>query len=189
MSREGYHVLLMSLAFASMSVDRCNAQTTVQLPTFHVFSVSTTVVVPDRGAAYLGGVSRSRRTNNHLIAPLFGRLPGVGRGFTSRGISSGTSASGASVSATIIDHDSMDRALLADAARRRGAKVDVLGRPVDDAPKQLPAAMGNRRVNSHTHRYSPSPRMRNVTDVLAAHQAVSVARAQASRATRGRRLR
>ena len=188
MSRVGYHVLLVSLAFASMSNDRCNAQT-VQLPTFHVFSVSTTVVVPDRGTAYLGGVSRSHRTSNSLSTPLFGRLPGVGRGFMNGGISSSLSASGASVSATIIDHDSIDRALLADAARRRGAKVDVLGRPVDDVPKQLPAAMGNRRVNSRTHRYSPSPRMRNVTDVLAAHQAVSTARAQASRAARRRRLR
>ena len=77
---------------------------TVQLPTYHYFGVSTTVSVPDRGGLYMGGVNRSR----------WGRR---GRA---------TSAGGMSINATIIDHDAMDRALLAEAARRR---------PVVAAPK------------------------------------------------------
>jgi hypothetical protein len=39
---------------------------------------------------------------------------------------------GLSMSATIIDHAEMDRAVLAEAVRKRGAKFDVLGRPVDE---------------------------------------------------------
>ena len=34
--------------------------TTVQLPSFSIFSVNTTVSVPDSGGMYLGGVNRAR---------------------------------------------------------------------------------------------------------------------------------
>ncbi|QDS97282.1 hypothetical protein [Adhaeretor mobilis] len=89
----------------------------VQLPTFHVFGISTTVLVPDRGSMVQGGVNRSSRGSHQL-----------GRG--NRGYGSSTSAGGVSVSATIIDHSEIDRAVLAEAARRRGATHDVLGRLV-----------------------------------------------------------
>src|SRR5262245_34582711 len=53
---------LMWRAFLSsvllFSANSLYAQT-VQLPTFQSFAVSTTVVVPDSGGAYLGGVSRA----------------------------------------------------------------------------------------------------------------------------------
>ena len=85
--------------------------TTVQLPTFRFFTVNTTVSVPDRGAAYLGGISRAGdQSSTRGAGPL-----------RSRAISSGRSASTVSVHATIIDHAELDRAVLAEAARRRGS--------------------------------------------------------------------
>lgn len=92
----------------------------VQLPTWHVFGVSTSVLVPDQGTLVLGGVNRGSRGTQS-----FG--PG------SRGSGRSASAGAVSVSATIIDHGEIDRALLAKAARRRGATHDVLGRPVNPA--------------------------------------------------------
>jgi len=98
---------------------------TVQLPTYNVFGVSTTVSVPDRGSIYLGGVNRSR----------------LGRR------SRATSAGGVSINATIIDHNAMDRALLAEADRRRGARFDVRGRPVAVAPQPPTDIVGRRWRN------------------------------------------
>ena len=84
---------------------------TVQLPTYRVFSVSTTVSVPDRGHALLGGVNRARTASSSRSLPLLGRLPGAGRAFGSRQQGSGISAGGARISATIIDLDQWDRAI------------------------------------------------------------------------------
>jgi hypothetical protein len=84
---------------------RATAQvpTTVQLPTFHFFSVSTTVLVPDRGATYLGGVNYSSagRTSRG-----FGPLTTN----TAMGRSSG--GSNVWVSAYIHDLEAMDAAIL-----------------------------------------------------------------------------
>jgi hypothetical protein len=79
------------------------------LPTFSVFTVQTTVSVPDRGGAYLGGISR-------------GRDAAATRGFgplALRGLGSERGASGASVHATIIDHRERDAAVLAAVATKR----------------------------------------------------------------------
>ena len=46
---------VFSLLTLSTSVGRAQV---VQLPTFHYFTVNTTVSVPDRGSVYLGGVKR-----------------------------------------------------------------------------------------------------------------------------------
>ena len=73
--------------------------TTVQLPSFSSFSYSGTVVVPDGGAAYAGGVRRSASGRTR-------------RGWFNRGFGSQQSNSGLSVHATIIDHDEIDRQLL-----------------------------------------------------------------------------
>jgi hypothetical protein len=96
-------------------------QETVQLPTFHYFGVRTTVVVPTRGTIPLGSVTRSgqMRTRFDKVGSSFNMVRDVG---------------GISLGATVIDNAEIDRQLLAEAARRRGAKVDVLGRPVDDNP-------------------------------------------------------
>ncbi|MEQ8837713.1 MAG: hypothetical protein RID07_12980, partial [Lacipirellulaceae bacterium] len=51
------------LALCCHAAETCHAQTggqpvRVQLPTWHVFGASTTVLVPDRGTLVLGGVNR-----------------------------------------------------------------------------------------------------------------------------------
>ncbi len=93
-------------------------QQTVQLPTLHYFGVTTTVVVPTRGAISLGGVTYSTHGRT--------RFDKVGSSFDS-----GSHIGDLSMTATVIDNSEIDRALLAEAARRRGAKFDVLGRPVE----------------------------------------------------------
>ncbi|EMI19868.1 hypothetical protein RMSM_03210 [Rhodopirellula maiorica SM1] len=71
---------------------------TVQLPSIESFSYSGSVVVPDRGTAFLGG-NRS--------ASFGSRRSGLQRGF-----GSSQSISQATVSATIIDLKEMDRQIL-----------------------------------------------------------------------------
>ena len=88
--------------------------TTVQLPTVSNFTVQTTVSVPDRGSAYLGGISRGA---DGRVTRGFGPL-------ANKAIGSTRSASNVSVSATIIDNAEIDRDLHAAAAARRGERVD-----------------------------------------------------------------
>jgi hypothetical protein len=86
--------------------------TTIQLPTFSVFNVTTTVSVPDRGSISLGG-------NDRGVDATVSRGP-----IRNRSTSSSRTASGMSVHATIIDHSELDRAVLASAAAKRGAESD-----------------------------------------------------------------
>jgi hypothetical protein len=106
--------------------------TTVQLPSFSFFSVNTTVSVPDRGGMYLGGVNRARDGSwTRGFGPLANRAIGGDR-----------MAGGASVHATIIDHEELDRATLAAAAAKRGpvdpaaAKAEALARHVGREDKR-----------------------------------------------------
>ncbi len=78
--------------------------TAVQLPSYSYFTTNSTVVVPDRGGAYLGGMSRARSGMNEFGAPL---MP-----FGNRSSGSERSASGASVSAYVHDFEAMDEMLL-----------------------------------------------------------------------------
>jgi len=111
----GTRLVLLVLTGISLSATKTVAQTTVQLPTVQRFGVSTTVVVPAGRSVSLGAIGRSSRGRNGFGTPFGGPLPGLGnRSF------GGTSSTGSiSMSATIIDHDRIDRALLAEAARRR----------------------------------------------------------------------
>lgn len=91
--------------------------TTVQLPTISTFSVQTTVTVPDRGGAYLGGVSRSASHATQWGTPF---LHGIGP--TSRLSGNPTLASrgvtgGLHLRATIHDLQAMDQAILSQATR------------------------------------------------------------------------
>ncbi len=105
---------LFASVFLLGVVESANAQTTVQLPTVQNFGISTTVVVPDRGRTYAGGVNRSYRSSSRRGMPF---LPP-----SSRGYGAGTSSSGVSVSAHIHDFEEMDRTLLEQAARNRGGR-------------------------------------------------------------------
>jgi len=102
----------------------CSAQV-IQLPTFHFFSISTTVSVPDRGAAYLGGVRRAQYGTSSQGVPGLNKVPGLSRLFSNRGSGSSVSSSDAWVTATIIDHAEMDALLLGEAAGRRPPPVPL----------------------------------------------------------------
>jgi hypothetical protein len=92
--------------------------TTVQLPSYSVFTVRTTVSVPDGGGAYLGGLNSGASNSSRLgIGPL-----------SNRGLSSSRGASGVSVSATVIDHEEIDRALLMEATAKRGMSETATAR-------------------------------------------------------------
>ncbi len=86
--------------------------TSFQLPTFSYFGVGTTVSVPDRGSAYLGGVNRAQGDLRQFGAPL---LP-----FGNRSMGSSRSASGMSVTAWIHDFEAMDEALLGQSSYYQG---------------------------------------------------------------------
>ena len=99
--------LVASQSLASIAL--AQQPTTVQLPTFRFFSVSTTVSVPDRGSTYLGGIGSSgSRSTSRGIGPLANRAG-----------AHDTGASGMSISATIHDFEAMDKALLAEASLHR----------------------------------------------------------------------
>lgn len=90
--------------------------TTVQLPTFNFFTISTSVMVPDRGGAYLGGV------NSGGSASHSNGLPGL----ANRSGASSLGAGGVSVGVQVIDLAEMDRALLAEArAKRESAEAEI----------------------------------------------------------------
>jgi hypothetical protein len=104
---------LPSTALPSMGLAQ-QQPTTVQLPTFRVFTVQTTVSVPDSGGGLLGGVTRGRD----------GKLTrGIGP-FKNRSLGSERGTGTMSARATIIDHRAIDEAILA-AARRDGTPVDA----------------------------------------------------------------
>ena len=81
---------------------------TVQLPSFRVFSYSGSVLVPDGGTAYLGGVSRSAS---------FSRSRGFGP-FQNRSAGYVASSSQLTASATIIDLNEIDEAILGQTPRQ-----------------------------------------------------------------------
>jgi general secretion pathway protein D len=60
--------------------------TTVQLPTFEIITVATTVSVPDGGTVLLGGIKRLREQRNEFGVPLLGKIPYVDRLFRNVGI-------------------------------------------------------------------------------------------------------
>ena len=138
----------------------------VQLPTFHYFSVSTSVLVPDRGGAYLGGIRRSadRRA-------VYG-LAGAGRLFGNRAIDQSRGAGGVSAHVTIIDHDALDRATLAEAARRRAARTGA-GRNVAPSVRVLASRSGDASDSS-------GDQLLSVAEIRRRNSALKAARVKAA---------
>ncbi len=60
--------------------------TTVQLPTFNMTTVSTTVSVPDGGTVLLGGIKRLSEGRNERGVPMLSKLPYINRLFRNVGI-------------------------------------------------------------------------------------------------------
>jgi hypothetical protein len=100
--------LVSAAAPVLFTANRAEAQaTTVQLPTFHYFSVNTTVLVPDRGATYLGGVNYSSAGRTQRGIPGLG-----GRPFTNTSTGRSTSGGNMWVTAYIHDFEALEEQLL-----------------------------------------------------------------------------
>ncbi len=97
-------VAILSLGLTSVAHAQ-NVQ--IQQPVVQQFSVDTTVVVPDRGSAFLGGVS-----NSATSVPTYGPLP-YGTAF-----GNAVSTSYAETSVYIHDFELMDRLVLLEGQRR-----------------------------------------------------------------------
>jgi hypothetical protein len=97
----------------------------VQLPTFESFSVSTTVLVPDRGSMMLGGVDRAAFGAAAFGVPGVAGVPGAGRLFGNRAIGGQVQSSRVNAAASIIDLQELDRS--------------VRGQPAAPAPQTNPA--------------------------------------------------
>lgn len=93
--------------------------TTVQLPSYSVHAVSTTVSAPDRGSIGLSGFGGSS-LGSTAFGPSFGPR--------SRGFGRQTSASRTSVHATVHDFDALDRQSLDRARRSYGSATGRSGR-------------------------------------------------------------
>jgi hypothetical protein len=100
------------------------AQVVVQLPTFTSFTVLTTVMVPDSGGAYMGGVRRAASGRSQFGAPWL-------RGNVATG--SERQAAGMHMTATIHDFETLDKALLAGGARRFVPPQGEVGRKLAQA--------------------------------------------------------
>ena len=68
---------------------------TVQLPTLQTFSVNTSVLVPDRGQTYLGGITRSRSRSSIRGLPGISGVPFANRLTKNRGLALERSATSA----------------------------------------------------------------------------------------------
>lgn len=112
----------------------------VQLPSMHTFSMSTSVLVPDSGRAYLAGINRS----SHWMKS---RGPGWGPLGRSAGRGGGMVATGGTITATIIDNSELDELVLEEARAIRAEKgiqlpreeVDRIKPPCDSAPRSVAA--------------------------------------------------
>lgn len=145
-------VAIIAFAFATQP-NEAQAQLVVQQPTFGTFSVGTTVSVPDRGGALLGGVNRGAIGSVERGVPGLSNLPYANRLFKNRAIGSRYSPSTVSVHARIIDFEEMDRALLAEADRRRQIRlanprfdhVEVVEQDVQEKAEFLSRNIGRRQ--------------------------------------------
>lgn len=108
----------MALLGAAGVATAQNAPTTVQLPTFSFFTVRTSVLVPDSGGSYLGGMSSGSYSSTSRGQPFWSKSPWFSPLGASRGISSGVDAGGVSVHATIIDREELEKAVLSEPAAR-----------------------------------------------------------------------
>ena len=73
--------VIASWVFVAWAVGQAAAQPniTVQLPTFNVTTVQTTVSVPDGGTALLGGINRLSEGSVSRGVPMLNKIPGVSR--------------------------------------------------------------------------------------------------------------
>lgn len=135
----------------------------VQLPDFRRFDVQTSVLVPDRGGALLGGTGRSASHGTVQGVPGVGRLPAAGRLLGNRALGQASGTSAASVHVTILDQEALDRAVLAAAASRRSVPTSV-----DQRAAALTRRMQMAGGAAHTAAAAP---LRSVAELRREHAA------------------
>jgi len=101
---------LLMLGFGAAVAQAQLPGSSVQLPTYSYFTGNTTVLVPDGGSAFLGGVGRASTGRNEFGSPL---LPS-----RNVGIGSQRGASNVHVTVTIHDFEAMDEYLLGQPSAR-----------------------------------------------------------------------
>ena len=81
-------LLLTVVCLGGLCVTHASAQQNlqVQLPTFNMTTVSTTVSVPDGGTGLLGGIGRASEGSVERGVPLLSSMPYLNRLFKNRGI-------------------------------------------------------------------------------------------------------
>ncbi|HEX3997989.1 MAG TPA: hypothetical protein VHX65_05510 [Pirellulales bacterium] len=116
---------------AQMVPYRGAGATTVQLPTFNFFAISTSVEVPDSGEGFLGGMNSAASGSSQA------GIPGLGfRPFANSATANGGHGGSVSVRATIHDFDAMDKALLGKDFDATGGNAAASGNP-QSAPNVL----------------------------------------------------
>ena len=130
-------------------------------------------IVPDGGGAYLSGITRGRDSSTTRG---FGPL-------ANRGIGSDRNAGGVTVHAQIHDLDELDKAVLADAAARRGAidpdlaKAELIRRGVaqnTDKPEQHDIGVASVAVIRAKNTAAKEAREKEAGDLLAKAEAAQV---------------
>lgn len=146
-------ICLLSFAVQANSLKaQQRLRSTVQLPTFRVFGVNTTVWVPVGGQTHLGSVKRYASGSTSRGVPILGNIPGAGRLFNNRAIGSESSIASSSVQVQVHDFDAMDKALLAEARKPK----NKYGRdePAETAKKTVPIKNETYVRESATQRFA-----------------------------------
>ncbi len=178
---------LTGLAFAVPCAE-AQQRTTVQLPTFNRTTVGTTVSVPDRGTALLGGVNRAAEGSTTRGVPGLSKLPGANRLFQNRGIGRETGAMSMTVTPRVIDLQEEELRQTGfswdDPPRAAGGgfrEVRSEGGPTDPAPVRQAAFLA-RNVARHDvpaarDRQVPEDRTESLATIRKQHQRQATARA------------
>jgi hypothetical protein len=123
------NIRLVAAAFVlivgNFAGNRTSDAQVVQLPTYHYFSYSGSVLVPDQGETVLGSVKRASSGRNEFGAPFL--RPNVG-------IGSERAVAGAAVSADVHDFEVMDQALL----RQAGGSSEGTRQPASGYLSRIP---------------------------------------------------
>lgn len=155
---------LLALVNGVFFAGRASAQapSVVQLPSFSFFTVDTTVSVPDRGTASLGGIGRSSSGSTAF---------GPGLGPANRGFGSSLSSSNVTMRASIHEFDALDRATLRRAARHSGRSLAT-------------NTSGDRKTRQYSTQLSSAERvpLGSVADARRRHAAESAAQEAEARA-------
>jgi hypothetical protein len=139
----------------------------VQLPTFRSFGVSTTVVVPDNGSGFLGGIDSAASGRTELGTPL-APFPPLRNAAAGSQVSSG----GARVFATVHDFAAMDQRLLGEA----GSPTPSVPIATNQPPLRVPPSLAWTKKTQPLAESSASRPAASVGQLRAQHAAEQLAK-------------